>query len=94
MRTHGWSGSAPASDEEAIARILVAAGNAIDERGADFSIADVARTLGVTRLEGRDEPTMFDHRQTPVHIVAPHVGAVQVRLRVEFQQCVAQWFVA
>ncbi|WKG02721.1 TetR/AcrR family transcriptional regulator [Mycolicibacterium sp. HK-90] len=49
MRTHGWSGSAPASDEEAIARILDAAGNAIDERGADFSIADVARTLGVTR---------------------------------------------
>lgn len=49
MRTHGWSGSAPASDEEAMARILVAAGNAIDERGADFSIADVARTLGVTR---------------------------------------------
>jgi AcrR family transcriptional regulator len=49
MRTHGWSGSAPASDEEAIARILVAAGNAIDERGAEFSIADVARTLGVTR---------------------------------------------
>ena len=49
MRTHGWSGSAPASDEEAIARILDAAGRAIDERGADFSIADVARTLGVTR---------------------------------------------
>lgn len=49
MRTHGWSGSTPASDEEAIARILIAAGNAIDERGADFSIADVARTLGVTR---------------------------------------------
>lgn len=49
MRTHGWSGSAPASDEEAVARILAAAGKAIDERGADFSIADVARTLGVTR---------------------------------------------
>ena len=49
MRTHGWSGSAPASDDEAIARILDAAGKAIDERGADFSIADVARTLGVTR---------------------------------------------
>jgi AcrR family transcriptional regulator len=49
VRTHGWSGSAPATDEEAIARILAAAGNAIDERGADFSIADVARTLGVTR---------------------------------------------
>ncbi|MEN4477354.1 TetR/AcrR family transcriptional regulator [Mycolicibacterium cosmeticum] len=49
MRTHGWSGDAPASDEEAVARILSAAGKAIDERGADFSIADVARTLGVTR---------------------------------------------
>lgn len=49
MRTHGWSGSAPATDEEAIARILAAAGKAIDERGADFSITDVARTLGVTR---------------------------------------------
>jgi AcrR family transcriptional regulator len=40
VRTHGWSGSAPASDEEAIARILDAAGKAI---------ADVARALGVTR---------------------------------------------
>jgi AcrR family transcriptional regulator len=49
MRTHGWSGAAPASDEEAVARILDAAGRAIDERGADISIADVARTLGVTR---------------------------------------------
>ncbi len=49
MRTHGWSGAAPASDDEAVARILEAAGKAIDARGADFSIADVARTLGVTR---------------------------------------------
>lgn len=49
MRTHGWSGSAPASDAEAVERILAAAGRAIDERGADLSIADVARTLGVTR---------------------------------------------
>jgi AcrR family transcriptional regulator len=49
VRTHGWSGAAPASDDEAVARILAAAGKAIDERGADFSIADVARTLGVTR---------------------------------------------
>ncbi len=49
MRTHGWSGSAPATDGEAIARILAAANKAIDERGADISIADVARTLGVTR---------------------------------------------
>lgn len=49
MRTHGWSGSAPATDEEAVARILDAAGRAIDARGAEFSITDVARTLGVTR---------------------------------------------
>ena len=49
MRTHGWSGSAPASDDEAVERILAAASTAIDERGADISIADVARTLGVTR---------------------------------------------
>ncbi len=49
MRTHGWSGSTPATDDEAVARILSAAGQAIDQRGADVSIADVARTLGVTR---------------------------------------------
>lgn len=49
MRTHGWSGSTPATDDEAVARILAAAGQVIDERGADFSIADVARILGVTR---------------------------------------------
>ena len=49
MRTHGWSGSAPATDDEAVARILSAAGAAIDQRGTDVSIADVARTLGVTR---------------------------------------------
>jgi AcrR family transcriptional regulator len=49
VRTHGWSGSAPATDEEAISRILDAAGQAVDAQGADFSIADVARSLGVTR---------------------------------------------
>jgi len=49
VRTHGWSGAKPASDEEAVARILEAAGKAIEERGADFSISDVARTVGVTR---------------------------------------------
>lgn len=49
MRTHGWAGATPASDEEAVARILAAASKAIDERGADISIADVARALGVTR---------------------------------------------
>jgi AcrR family transcriptional regulator len=49
VRTHGWAGAAPATDDEAVARILTAAGKAIDERGADVGIADVARTLGVTR---------------------------------------------
>lgn len=49
MRTHGWGGAKPATDEEAIERILDAASRAIDERGADMRIADVARTLGVSR---------------------------------------------
>lgn len=49
MRTHGWAGSTPTSDDEAVARILDAANQAIDTRGTDVSIADVARTLGVTR---------------------------------------------
>ncbi|MBW0018269.1 MAG: TetR/AcrR family transcriptional regulator [Mycobacterium sp.] len=49
MRTHGWGGAAPASDEEAVERILDAASKAIDERGGDIRIADVARALGVSR---------------------------------------------
>lgn len=49
MRTHGWGGAAPATDDEAAARILAAASAVIESRGADLSIADVARTLGVTR---------------------------------------------
>ncbi|MDR3661689.1 MAG: helix-turn-helix domain containing protein [Mycobacterium sp.] len=49
MRTHGWAGSAPASDEEAVARVLAAAGEVIDAHGVDFTIADVARKVGVTR---------------------------------------------
>lgn len=49
MRSHGWSGNTPTSDEEAIARILDAADHVIAERGPAMSIADVARSLGVTR---------------------------------------------
>ncbi|NKY49000.1 TetR/AcrR family transcriptional regulator [Nocardia vermiculata] len=49
MRTHGWSGAAPADDEEAVARILEAARVAIDRSGAEVTIAEVARELGVTR---------------------------------------------
>jgi AcrR family transcriptional regulator len=49
MRSHGWAGNTPASDEEAIERILDAADKIISERGAAMRIADVARTRGVTR---------------------------------------------
>ncbi|BDB43086.1 MULTISPECIES: TetR/AcrR family transcriptional regulator [Mycobacterium] len=49
MRSHGWSGDTPGSDEEAISRILDAAERLLVERGPALRIADVARTLGVTR---------------------------------------------
>lgn len=49
MRSHGWSGNTPASDEEAIDRILDAAEAIVSERGSAMKLADVARTLGVTR---------------------------------------------
>ncbi len=49
MRSHGWSGNAPATDEEAIDRILDAADAIAAERGPSLRIADVARALGVTR---------------------------------------------
>ncbi|MGE2736588.1 TetR/AcrR family transcriptional regulator [Mycolicibacterium vaccae] len=49
MRTHGWGGATPASDDEAIERILDAAAAAIDEHGAAMRVADVARALEVSR---------------------------------------------
>jgi AcrR family transcriptional regulator len=49
VRSHGWAGNTPASDEEAIERILDAADRIIEERGPAMGIADVARALGVTR---------------------------------------------
>ncbi|WP_054811224.1 TetR/AcrR family transcriptional regulator [Nocardia arizonensis] len=49
MRTHGWSGAAPADDAEAVARIVAAARTAIERTGADFTMAEIARDLGVTR---------------------------------------------
>lgn len=49
MRSHGWSGNTPASDEEAINRILDAADQIVAERGSSLRISDVARSLGVTR---------------------------------------------
>jgi AcrR family transcriptional regulator/transposase len=49
VRTHGWSGDTPASDGEAVARILKAARRQIDCKGSDVSIAEVARDVGVSR---------------------------------------------
>ena len=49
MRRHGWSGAMPASDEEAIQRIVEVARRVIDESGPEVRITDVARKLGVTR---------------------------------------------
>jgi AcrR family transcriptional regulator len=49
VRTRGWGGSVPASDEEAVARILSATRQSIDEHGEQISLADVARRLNVTR---------------------------------------------
>ncbi|MBB2989187.1 AcrR family transcriptional regulator [Mycolicibacterium iranicum] len=49
MRSHGWGGNTPASDEEAIERILNAADAIIAARGSSMRIADVARELAVTR---------------------------------------------
>jgi AcrR family transcriptional regulator len=49
VRSHGWSGNAPATDEEAIDRIIDAANAIVAERGPSLRIADVARALGVTR---------------------------------------------
>src|SRR4051794_6404548 len=49
MANRGWSGDPPATDEEAIDRILDVADAIIAERGSALRIADVARSLGVTR---------------------------------------------
>ncbi len=49
MRSHGWSGDTPSSDDEAIERILDAAEAIVAARGSAVRIADVARSLGVTR---------------------------------------------
>lgn len=48
MRRHGWSGDIPADDEEAVARIIGTARDAIDSRGT-VSVSEVAQALGVTR---------------------------------------------
>jgi AcrR family transcriptional regulator len=49
VRTHGWGGEPPRDDAEAKRRILDATRECIDKLGASVGIADVARSLGVTR---------------------------------------------
>ncbi|AKK29478.1 TetR/AcrR family transcriptional regulator [Mycobacterium sp. EPa45] len=49
MRSRGWAGATPASDEEAITRILDAVDDIVADQGAAIRLADVARKLGVTR---------------------------------------------
>ncbi|HEX5144515.1 MAG TPA: TetR/AcrR family transcriptional regulator [Mycobacterium sp.] len=49
MRSRGWAGSTPISDEDAVARILDAVDEVVAEHGAVIRLADVARRLGVTR---------------------------------------------
>ncbi|MFD8103106.1 TetR/AcrR family transcriptional regulator [Nocardia fluminea] len=49
MRTHGWAGTTPADDTEAVERIIAAARTAIERSGGDFTMAEIARDLGVTR---------------------------------------------
>ncbi|MDW5609712.1 TetR/AcrR family transcriptional regulator [Mycolicibacterium sp. D5.8-2] len=70
MRTHGWGGATPASDEEARERILDAASAAIEERGATMRVADVARSLEISRQ------TVYNHfpGNTLVEAVATRSG--------------------
>jgi len=49
VRTHGWNGSPPKSDDEARARIVAATMACVDRYGAKTGLADVATELGVTR---------------------------------------------
>ena len=49
MRTHGWGGSTPCSDAEAVERILDAADTVIGAADGDFHVAKVARALGISR---------------------------------------------
>lgn len=49
MRTHGWAGSPPSNDDEALTRLLDAARTIIDRYGRAPRFAELARDLGVSR---------------------------------------------
>ncbi len=49
VRTHGWGGSPPSSDDEAIRRIKDATHRCVAEHGGATTIAHVAAVLGISR---------------------------------------------
>ncbi|MFC8044095.1 TetR/AcrR family transcriptional regulator [Nocardia sp. NPDC057353] len=49
MRTHGWSGAPPATDEEAVRRIIDATHRCVRRVGSRTTLAVVATELGVSR---------------------------------------------
>lgn len=49
MRRHGWAGNTPASDEEAMNRILDVVDSLAAQGSTATSVTDVARCLGVSR---------------------------------------------
>lgn len=49
VRTHGWGGRPPATDDEAIDRILAATKTCVDRRGGRTTATDIAAQLCVTR---------------------------------------------
>lgn len=49
MRTHGWGGSPPLNDEEAVARIKDATHRCVAELSGATTIAHVAAALGISR---------------------------------------------
>jgi AcrR family transcriptional regulator len=49
MRTHGWVGAPPATDDEAVARLLAAGRGFVEEHRRAPRVAEVARELGVSR---------------------------------------------
>ncbi|WP_040510858.1 TetR/AcrR family transcriptional regulator [Gordonia soli] len=48
MRTHGWAGALPANDDDARRQIVETTGALLDE-GADLSMIQVARAVGISR---------------------------------------------
>lgn len=49
MRTHGWGGDPPATDAEAVERIVAGAVECVAAHGSTADVAKVAQRLGVTR---------------------------------------------